>query len=215
MAQSDDGARITISGGLGSGEIWASSFWLTDVAADSQSDFNDVVAAVATAFTANARSVLLSQMSSVSSVANLTGRYYAAGESSYKYETIIGSVAAGGTGSFNTANQVAMVLSLRTADAGRSKRGRMYLPANSIGTTTTNQFQATYCATVANDFADFFSAVNAITAGGGGIVAVASGMLGTAQTVTSVQVDTRPDVQRRRANKMGGIVTETADVDTA
>jgi hypothetical protein len=105
-----------------------------------------------------------------------------------------------GTGGTPGPFQACMVASMRTGLAGRSHRGRAYLPANGQGYGTTGFFGSTTYDDVAEGFAGILQTVNdAVTPGR---VVVVSQTLTTYADVTSVIVDNRPDIQRRRANKL-------------
>lgn len=138
----------------------------------------------------------------------------------YSYPTggpsagVIGSApitSANGTGTataVQTPLQTAMTVSLLTQFAGRRTRGRMYLPASGKLMQSDSLWGLGDVTPVATATANFFTAVNAL--GGIGEVVVLSQITGGGQTVpvTSVRVDNKPDIQRRRANKL--IATQAA-----
>jgi hypothetical protein len=96
-------------------------------------------------------------------------------------------------------NQVAMVVSLRTALSGRRHRGRMYLPCNALGLESSGNFADSNIALIAAGWATCFSDWN--ESGDNGSIAVVS-QTGTSVTdVANIVVDSRPDIQRRRANR--------------
>lgn len=73
----------------------------------------------------------------------------------------------------------------------------MYIPANAI-TLTGGQLTLATCTQIAQSVADSFAAVAAI---GGGQPVVVSRVAGTFENITGISVDSRMDVQRRRANQ--------------
>lgn len=92
-----------------------------------------------------------------------------------------------------------LVASLRTAVPGRSGRGRMYLPCHDVCQPTSGNFVGTASA-------DYALAVktlaNAIAGYSSYAVAVVSRTTSNWELVRQVIADNRPDVQRRRENKI-------------
>lgn len=74
----------------------------------------------------------------------------------------------------------------------------MYLPACANIMATTGFFSSSTCDDVAGAAVAFFNSVNSEL---DGEVAVISQRLATSTAVTQLQVDNRPDIQRRRADK--------------
>lgn len=103
-----------------------------------------------------------------------------------------------GTGTTPHPNQISLVVTLRTATPGRSGRGRMYLPANGIGMTTTNgQMNSSTVDSIVDALGVWFGVRNSIVPS----VAVVSQTSTAYHLVTSVDADYVGDVQRRRARK--------------
>ena len=125
---------------------------------------------------------------------------------------ITGGSGAGTTGTMP--NQVARVVTLRTDKPGRSYRGRVYVPATA--TTGFNQGVFTQDGTpLVQAFADFAGSLHlgtVLPSSGTLEVVVASSRVGTTTYVNAFSTDNRPDVQRRRANKMTGITRVTAAI---
>lgn len=95
-------------------------------------------------------------------------------------------------------NQVAVVASLRTGASGRKNRGRIYFPATGANFSATAQYGPGNVSTLAGDIAAAFADLDASSAGTPSVVSFA----GSAhRPITSVVIDTRADIQRRRANK--------------
>jgi len=109
-------------------------------------------------------------------------------------------------------NQICMVVSLRTEHAGRRFRGRMYLPVNASALTLgTAQWTGTQTAIVANTWAAYFNDWNG--SGDNGTISVVSRVgAGEATPVSGVLVDTIPDTQRRRRNKLAAVGISAAVV---
>ena len=107
--------------------------------------------------------------------------------------------------------QVGLVLTLRTGSAGRSFRGRMYLPINNLSLDAGHEAPVAALADLCTSWATAFSDWN--TGGTGTEVCVISTQRGVATPVTSVTMDSRMDVQRRRANRQA-ITATTANAVT-
>lgn len=106
----------------------------------------------------------------------------------------------------------AVVASLRTALSGRSYRGRMYCPADGAGLTG-HQFADADCAHIANGIHALFGVVNSSSLGGSNpLVCVGSRKMNFGTIVTSVEVDSLPDVQRRREDKVAARYREFVSV---
>lgn len=201
-------ARVALIGSRTDGEIFETGFWLNGVIADN-AEANAAAAVIAAAFTTagvdDAVAPLIDNTTHYDEV-RVYG-YPTGGPSS----PAIGSAALAVTGTGSSSGlplQTCAVLTLRTGFAGRSFRGRMYLPA--LGTTLAtghllNTGQVTACC---NAFADLFTLLNTTA----GIVSVVSQTLGVKTPVTEVTVDNRPDIQRRRANQQPSVTVATATV---
>lgn len=112
-----------------------------------------------------------------------------------------------GAGTRTMPNQVSLVQSLRTVIPGRRGRGRVFVPVGQVAssnltagqlTTTEAQAQATRFAAFLNDWEPLL-----------GQPCVVSTVGGTSDITTRVEVDTRFDIQRRRAAQqaVGGKAT--------
>lgn len=108
-------------------------------------------------------------------------------------------------------NQNAVVVSLRTDRAGRSYRGRSYLPGIGAGAMqTTGQMSAAQATTIVNAYADFLQAVKDSADGAPPIVC--SPTRGAMTPLSYVQVDTRLDTQRSRATRQAATATEFVSI---
>ena len=124
-----------------------------------------------------------------------------------------------GSGATTVPPEVAVVASLRTGKVGASYRGRMYLPLLSCAVTAAGQIPSASAIEVANSTAALFTAIggHSFDAGGGTgsddttvTPGVFSAKLGLVTTVTQVSVDERFDAQRRREDKLPGVVHTAA-----
>lgn len=97
-------------------------------------------------------------------------------------------------------NQCALVVTLRTALSGRRHRGRMYLPVTGLPLGSSGgQANTAHVTEIADAWGTCFSDWNA--SGDNGKIVVVSPTGSSFSPVTTVSVDTRIDIQRRRANK--------------
>lgn len=107
-----------------------------------------------------------------------------------------------GTSSFRLPFEVAWVTSLRTDEAGRSARGRAYFPATGVALNGTGVIVTP----TATQFADSMGSLMAdVTAGHSDPTAeiqVYSRTLDRMLPVSRLLVDSTPDTQRRRGNKL-------------
>lgn len=107
--------------------------------------------------------------------------------------------------------QVAHVVTLHTATPrGRAHAGRCYLPPIDEGLLSTGQWTAAQASSRNNTFAAMLTGLN--TDLGGPVTIFSKVGTGTKHAVTSVNSDTRPDVQRRRAAQQVGVVAIAANV---
>jgi hypothetical protein len=102
-------------------------------------------------------------------------------------------------------NQVAIVVTLQTGFSGRRNRGRYYLPCTRLATLNLGQIPSTTVTAVALNAKAFLDAVNSAV---GQPVSVLSQVAGSAKPVTGVRVDSKFDIQRRRANREAAIFTQ-------
>ena len=205
--------RLSIVGTGPSGEIFDTSFWVEGPVVASNTQANALAEAAATHFIASARAALLNLIYSDYVYRSIRAYCYPSGgpAASFIGEHSIGD-APGTASSPSLPLQTAMVASLRTGSAGRRHRGRMYLPASGAPITN-HQFQSTNVNNVSAGMAAFFTALNADVVGA--TVHIVSQVGGGAVTpVTAVIVDAKPDIQRRRADKLVAASTTSTDVTT-
>lgn len=108
---------------------------------------------------------------------------------------VITDIGVGGAGGSSMPAEVAEVLTLRTANRGRSYRGRIYFPAFCAA-----DFDASGLldASVPTNLVTQVDGVNALMIADGSRIVVASYLHSTAEPVTAFTMDTKADVQRRR-----------------
>lgn len=218
MAVPYERVRLVLEGTIDSGQSW--SFGITvapegtgfDAAMNQANldewagnrvvNFRDALNTVATGFLP-----LRTLMNTATQATGLTAYYIPpnSDSSSLMSTPTFGSPIVG-NGSGTQSAQTCLVASLRTITPGRTGRGRLYLPATGVVLGANCRVQASTVTPVAKQVAQLLSAINNSSLGN---VAVRTFVASTAgkRPITSVQVDNRPDVQRRRADKI--LATET------
>jgi len=190
-------SRVVISGLLPGGETFAWGFWLT-AAYTTQADAQTAATTIASYFEQYAEAVCKGLLSADSSY-NLTTLYSysaATGPAEFVAEAPI-TTAAGTSVAASLPLQLALVVTLRTGQAGRRRRGRMYLPVNSQALTAHQLTQAQIDSVLAG-LQTFLQAIDN-SASISGNVCVMSQVVGEKVSVNEITADSRLDVQRRRA----------------
>ena len=98
----------------------------------------------------------------------------------------------------------AMVVSIRSAVPGRSGRGRMYLPNHGLVAGASGTFTGSPQSTYATAVKALFTSVAGYSSY---VPIVASRTHGTWQPVASIVCDNKPDVQRRRVDRLAPTAT--------
>lgn len=106
-------------------------------------------------------------------------------------------------GGFELPHQIALVTTIKTAYAGRSYRGRCYLPAMAEGNSTNGMFTTGATTPVNSAWTTFLSHVGSAGSDTNWRFVVWSSKLNTANNVTSVVVRSNPGVIRRRRVGVG------------
>lgn len=207
--------RLSLLGHLQSSEQFDTSFWVLG-GGSSREELQDLVDAVADIFTASgAFDQTLSLIPSDCGYDEVRGYSYPEGGpgSTWAASADLGLV---GTGTTSDPYQTCVVLSLRTSQIGRSRRGRMYLPAIGVALAQDHQMTPTLTSDLADEWQAIFVAVDAISleTGGNPSVVVVSQTLGDTLIMNRIVVDSKPDIQRRRANKTQASSTESRTVVT-
>jgi len=211
--------KVAITGTMYGGEIWATGFWVQGGVPANASDAGDTAAAwvealfsTGTVGATNAAAQTLQALAASDTTATLLTVYcYPTGgpHASYQGAAVI---AANGSGNAtqNTPNQTCAVVSLRTALTGRSHRGRMYWPATSPDGTSHGQLPGSTTQTLAASWGTCFGGWAAD--GTKGVPAVMSQTLSALTPISRIVMDTRLDIQRRRANREAVIATSSSPV---
>lgn len=194
--------KFVISGTMPGSEVFATSFCVTPAPtaiADLQAAVTDVANVFTTAGTP--RTVFKAMINIMCHWTAVRGYTYAAGGTAavLSAEAVFDEV---GTGSGVLPNQVAIVASLRTGLPGRQRRGRMFYPATGlIPDSATGQLTVPGALGIAQATKALFTAANVVI--GGPVIVSRTGAMAT--PVTQIQVDTRMDIIRARANKQEAI----------
>lgn len=204
--------KLVFAGTLSGGEKFAHTFWVDNGAAPDQSTLGLILQQAVLTFNAQIGVAAVKALFPTStSYLTCTAYSYAGGPNA---DLVAGPTALAawvGAGANALPNQCSFVLSLRTPQPGRSFRGRSFLPGPHAGTlSAAGQLSAGTVNTVGNAWKAWMQGV---AAGGAGFpatpVIVASATRSLKTHVTHFGIDTRLDVQRRRADKQA--VTSNTD----
>jgi hypothetical protein len=207
----NDVTRVSIIGTGPASEVFDTSFWLVGDAPLNAVGANLIATAVRDAWQANAAASWKSWLSPLQRYTEVRVYGYRTGGPNASAIGTAAIVGGDGTGAFRNPVQTCVVAGLRTLFAGRRARGRMYLPATGRQLAPDALWTLAEVTALANATGAFFSALNANAAAWTvGIVSQVGA--GSVQAVTSVVVDNKPDIQRRRANKFASTAQFTAAV---
>jgi len=201
-------ARIALVGTQAGEDVFETGFWVAGLPIASAAEANEAAADVKAAIVASTFPAAFENLVNITTVIDQVRVYaYPAGGPT---ATWIGAAAYGlaGTKPVVLPLQVACCMTLNTGMAGRSKRGRMYLPANAVGVSDVSHLTATPVNAARVGLADAMSRINDI----GDFVqcVVVSQTLSSFAPIVSVSSDLKPDIQRRRANAVVAAKTTTA-----
>lgn len=204
-------SRAIISGTYPGGETFAWGFWLSGRAGTQAS--NDAAAAgVVAAFDANFKATAKDLLATDCAYTQLD--LYAYGNTPGDpaiYHSVVPISSGTGTGAgAGLPLQCCLTWTLLTGIASRRTRGRMYLPAVT-GNLTGHQFTSGQVGPMNAAMKAFVNAVNAHPDVLGDW-AVVSTVGGSYAPVTSISVDTRLDIQRRRAASQAIIAKSTLSI---
>lgn len=200
-------ARYEIRGRGPGSEIWMTSFWLQASspyasATVLQAQLNNLLPDVLVWW----NGVRVNIASSYTYTELRAYAYAGGGDTAEFGASALVSTSAGALGASGSPIDTALVVSLHTGFVGKSRRGRMYVPYHNTCSMTTGLITAT-----ATDYAlitkTLFDSVNTHSADR---VSVVSRTLGDSAPVLSVSFDQKPDVQRRRENRLSGGVVGSA-----
>lgn len=207
-----DVTRCTIHGTAAGVETFEFGFWLKTNAPINDDAANLVASSVADAFTTDLLPAVRAH--------NTTDTFFT-GVRVYGYPTggptasSVGSASIVGGAGTDTGGSVplqcSMCCTLLTGNAGRRNRGRLYLPMNGFPYTN-HMFTSSIVDTIGTALGAFFTNWRANHGAAMGNPAVVSVAGGVAKEISSIAIDNKPDVQRRRANKLLPTHTQTVAV---
>lgn len=206
-------AHVQLVGTVAATESFACGFWLSGVQVDSQNAATNIANGIANTWgISSAPAAVKVLVPPDTSYTGVKVYFYDGVTAGAKWQaTSTFAAATVGQSVASCPLQTSVVVSLLTGLPGRSNRGRLYLPAAGAALTT-HLLSTADTQSIANGMADFFTKLNALNAGASGIVSVVSQAKGTANDVTSVRVDNKPDIQRRRAKSLAASQIKTAAV---
>lgn len=208
-------SRNTIYGHLSGGEVFNMSLWVSEAPLD-QAAAQTQAQALATALSNNITTPATGASAPNAVMLSDSGydgvRVYsytqAGGKASFIGDASVNKV---GTATSNILpNQLALAITLQTSVAGRRAKGRIYMPYLSSPLQVGGNIQVATAGGWAKFWAQLIHDWNAAVAPGK--VGVLSQTYGTFQPITSVKVDTRLDVQRRRANRQTNLGSYTQGI---
>lgn len=192
--------RVVLKGTGPSSEIWQTGFWTESVTPPStqaqlQTDCN-AIAAFCTTFYNSLKPTIYSAYAFTE--VDMYQYVYPGSTATLQAQTIL-TPNAGGKATAGSPIDTCIVASIRSSVPGRSNRGRMYLPYHDTISATTGMLSAATNNTYGTAVKTLFTSV----AGYAGYVpVVVSRTHGTWQPVSSIVTDNKPDVQRRRENRL-------------
>lgn len=208
-------SRNVIYGHLAGGEIFNMSLWVNEAPSD-QGAAQSQATALANKFAASCTTppTGIAPTSLMGSDSGYDGvRVYSYTDTSGKAK-YIADASVGKNGTATAANylpdQCALVVRLNTAVAGRSATGRIYVPLTRYNVQAGGQLDVSQTGPIAAWWAQLLHDWNTLCSPGH--VGVLSQKNGTYQSATSVVVDSRVDIQRRRANRQAPLFKSSSPV---
>lgn len=205
-AQANDAIRLTHIGTLAQGEEFNFSLWVNvgvgvPLVQGNLDAFTTTVATLCKNLFVNDNLAnnTIALLNTDSAYSKIRAYYYPGGSN---VATLIseGDITRQGVGTNSLPDQCSLVVSLRSAVPSRSGRGRIYLPANGV-LLQSHQVPSSLIGGVGDAFKNYVEAVNGTAAGGrDATVAVRSNTQGVMRNVEKAVIDSRIDIQRRRAN---------------
>lgn len=202
--------KVSIIGTMEGADVFDTGFFMEGLTIASAADANTAAASMASIFDSVAgKSYLLGLMAVGTNITEFRVYHYTGGPTA----TFVGShlQAEAGQGTAQLPAQVAVVATTLTGFSGRSNRGRMYWPADGADLSGGHQLPAALVGHVAGTVAEYFHDIKVAYPGITG-PCVVSQTNTSYKAITSVKVDSKPDIQRRRANKVTPITTAVSAV---
>lgn len=213
MAIPNGALHIVASGTLPGGEAFAWGSWFDAGTGKVQADIDAILGTWVAAFNNTYGVTYRGMIPSTAAYTQVRAYYYTGGSTA----AVVSQSGLTGVGTGATAplpNQCCLVVTLMTGRPGRRYRGRIYLPF--IGAAlTSGQLTSAQCTTYANAVAGHLSAVKDANGTGGfqpANPAVMSSVVSALTPITQVRVDSKIDIQRRRAEKQVASFSATGAV---
>lgn len=198
--------KVAFGGTLPGGEVWESGFWVHGALPTSNSEANTTAELWYAQLTASDGSGGVYGTAAVVWGDDVVMTYvkiyaYPTGGTTAAFIGEYSGTPKAGSGTTTVPNQICLVVSLRTANAGRQYRGRMYLPASKLAGISNGNVPTSDATAMATAWGTCFSDWNA-SGDNGQVVVVSRVGAGHYDVVDVVRVDTIPDTQRKRSNKL-------------
>jgi len=197
--------RISLQGAFTSGDIFDTSLWVRGAAITSDATANLFANAVAGLWSGQ-KLGFTNMLDNGSTYQGVKVYHYPTGGPTATYVGAAALLGGAGTGSGHQPHQACICVTTQTAFSGRSKRGRMYLPATGINLDGGLQMTLSVLAADMVLVGGYVEGLKTISIPATPVVV--STKLGTTSDITQLKTDTLPDIQRRRANKatISGVV---------
>lgn len=195
-------SRTVFSGHLPGGEIFGWSLWCSE-SPTTQGGAQSQANMIAAAFTSNSADAAQFHphqlLSADAGYDQVTVYSYVTGGNAADFTAIAGLALPGTSAYAHLPNQCAVTVSLHTEAAGRSARGRVYLPINSYGLGPGGQLPSDVLLKLATSMSNLIHLINGDVTPAKAVVY--SQKHGTSHPITAVKIDSKVDIQRRRANR--------------
>lgn len=204
-------ARISFMGQLSSGEQFVTSHWVRANDVISADDANALALAAYSAYNNLLATAVRAMISPTESYNEIRVHVYRSGGPN---ADLIGTYAVSHPGTGASTDhlplQTCIVATLKTGFAGRSYRGRMYWPMTCMSLTN-HQLVQTQIDSLANGLKQYFDTLNALPVDRTPAVVSQVGT-GHWTAISSVSVDSRPDIQRRRAHQQAELFQKSVAI---
>lgn len=191
--------RIVASGHLPQGEEFAFGWWIQHSLVGGQTELDSICAAVVAAMVAKPNT-FTALNPNTAAVDEMSAYYYGdtSGVATVVSHVPVTTLVGAGSAGVELPLQCAIVVSLRTALNGRRYRGRFYVPMTSQSLTN-HQLPSAETTAIASAWQSVLNTLKDAVPTLEPVVVSFTGSVAT--PVTSLIVDSRVDIQRRRANK--------------
>ena len=206
--------RFSIRGNLPGNEIWNSSIWLRPIgsatAPTNGVDCDTLLTALkGVSGWSTFRDAVLALIRSTAGIVEERLYSYPVSGTHASAVAVQSDIRAGTSTAGTLPNQCCCVMTLLTGVAGRSQRGRIYFPAGGLAISPTDgQFSSTQSG-LRSGFAAWVLGTAGLVQGWAPYVV--SQTQTSSLSVVQVKVDTRPDIQRRRANRQAATSAATTN----